>query len=317
MKNIFFLLILSVSINSVAQNQNIIHTDIDNFWATYDQLEKCKTKADSIQLFQTEYLDKASEGFASFADYSDCTAQGYYSLVKEKPKFYKSIKVNTLKIKEMTDDIEQVYVAYEEVFPDHIQPKICFSIGCLNSGGTVDNGYLLIGADIMATDSTTDKSELGPWLNAVMTNELDIKGIVAHEYVHALQKSGMNAIWAYINHQVLFISLQEGSADFLAEKIAGTTINKNVFEYGHTNEQQIWEDFKKDIYSNRARNWVYQGDNAKKGQPADLGYFVGYKICEAYYNKAKDKQKALKEILEMRKYKQFYKKSGYDGPVKN
>jgi len=40
-------------------------------------------------------------------------------------------------------------------------------------------------------------------------------------------------------------------------------------------------------------------------------------ICEAYYNKAKDKQIALKEILEMKKYKRFYKKSGYNGTVQN
>jgi len=51
MKNVLFLLILSVSVNSVAQNRNITTSDIDNFWAAYDQLEKCKTKADSIQLF--------------------------------------------------------------------------------------------------------------------------------------------------------------------------------------------------------------------------------------------------------------------------
>ena len=31
----------------------------------------------------------------------------------------------------------------------------------------------------------------------------------------------------------------------------------------------------------------------------DLGYYIGYEICERYYNQSKDKQKAIKELIEL------------------
>ena len=44
-------------------------------------------------------------------------------------------------------------------------------------------------------------------------------------------------------------------------------------------------------------NWLYNGSNAKT--VADLGYFMGYSICKAYYNNTTDKKKAIKEIIEL------------------
>ena len=35
-----------------------------------------------------------------------------------------------------------------------------------------------------------------------------------------------------------------------------------------------------------ATNWLYQGNQAKD-RPADLGYYMGYKITESYYKNAK------------------------------
>ena len=57
-------------------------------------------------------------------------------------------------------------------------------------------------------------------------------------------------------------------------------------------------------------NWLYQGQEAK-GRPADLGYYIGYKICESYYRAAKDKKQAVKDILEIKDFNQFLKDSQY------
>ena len=45
-------------------------------------------------------------------------------------------------------------------------------------------------------------------------------------------------------------------------------------------------------------NWLYNGEESKK-RPADLGYYIGYEICKAYYENSKDKPKALIEIIEL------------------
>jgi hypothetical protein len=41
---------------------------------------------------------------------------------------------------------------------------------------------------------------------------------------------------------------------------------------------------------------MYEG-KVTNGRPADLGYFVGYRIAEAYYNEGSDKKKAIAAIL--------------------
>lgn len=46
-------------------------------------------------------------------------------------------------------------------------------------------------------------------------------------------------------------------------------------------------------------NWLYNGGDVKD-KPADLGYYMGYKIAESYYNNSDDKNKAISEIIEMK-----------------
>ncbi len=47
-------------------------------------------------------------------------------------------------------------------------------------------------------------------------------------------------------------------------------------------------------------------------KPADLGYYIGYKIVESYYNRAKDKKQVIKDILDIKDFNAFLKASGYD-----
>ena len=56
------------------------------------------------------------------------------------------------------------------------------------------------------------------------------------------------------------------------------------------------------------QGWLY---SSQAGRPNDLGYWMGYKIVKAYYDKAADKKKAIDEILHIRDFNQFLAASGY------
>jgi hypothetical protein len=47
------------------------------------------------------------------------------------------------------------------------------------------------------------------------------------------------------------------------------------------------------------------------GRPADLAYFIGYRIAEAYYRKTPDKAKAIADILNCGDPEKFLQQSGY------
>jgi hypothetical protein len=75
-------------------------------------------------------------------------------------------------------------------------------------------------------------------------------------------------------------------------------------------EKTLWSDFKKDMSANDLSRWIYNL-GAIKDRPADLGYFIGYKICESYYRHMRNKTKAVKDIIEMKDFENFLRMSRY------
>lgn len=292
-----------------AQSSTISTLDIDQFWEAYDSLA---TSTDSVATIQRLYLDRRTDGLDQFLKARDFTAPEYVKLIRLFPKFWTSIRSSTLAVKDQIPQIEAVFEEYKRIYPKFKAPKVCFAIGCLRTGGTVRGGYLLIGTEISAADRDTDKSELNNWLKSVLPNDGDVTKMVAHETVHFLQKKSFSQLNGYLGHRLLMASLIEGAADFIAERAIGQHINKPIHEYGETHEAELWKEFEGIMLENDISNWLYNGTNAKD-RPADLGYYMGYKICESYYAQAEDKSKALIDIIEMKRYKKFLKKSGYPG----
>lgn len=63
------------------------------------------------------------------------------------------------------------------------------------------------------------------------------------------------------------------------------------------------------MYKPDFSNWIYNA-NTSKDRPADLGYYVGYLITRAYYENAKDKRRAVYDILNIQDARAFYEASG-------
>jgi uncharacterized protein YjaZ len=194
----------------------------------------------------------------------------------------------------------------KEIYPDARFPNVYFVIGRMNAGGTVTFKGLLIGVEMYGKTDDASVAELTGWKKASVSRIEEIPFIVAHELVHYQQKYGLDGELSLLGK-----SLHEGSADFIGELIAGGSINQQLHEYGNPREKQLWLEFKKEMNNKDTSNWLYQGDKAKD-KPADLGYYVGYKIVESYYNKAKDKKQAIKDILDIKDFNGFLKASGYD-----
>jgi hypothetical protein len=55
--------------------------------------------------------------------------------------------------------------------------------------------------------------------------------------------------------------------------------------------------------------WLYYQKD--KSRPKDLGYWMGYKVSQAYYNNASDKQQAVYDILNIQDFKKFLAQSGF------
>ncbi len=302
------------------ENKKTVQTlDIDHFWEAFDKLKICKTHFDSVQIFQKFYIDRATDGLIDFIKQRDFSSEKFVVAVSRFPKFYGSVRKNTYESKEAAPLIEEVFLKFKKIYPNFKPFKVCFAIGLISSGGTTSNSFVLIGAEVTTSTKEVDLSEFkGNSFSKVLASEgsivQKIKNMVSHECVHTQQKKSLDK--NAINCSLLYSVMREGFCDFIGELVAGSQINSVAQEYGNNHEKELWEEFKNEMCSTDSKKWLYNYFTSKD-RPADLGYFIGYKIATEYYQNATDKNQAITEIIEMDNPVRFLEISRYDQKQRN
>ncbi len=296
---------------------SIIQTeDIGRFWTAFDSLATARSHADSVDVIQRLYIDHASENFIAFIKARNFTAEEYVSVIRRTPKFWASIRPLTERIAGRAAEIEAILDTMAVILPGFQRPDVCFAIGCLRTGGTTSRGLILVGAEIAAADSTVDKSEMNAWLQGILGQTGDIVAMVAHEAVHTRQRGfPFDEFFSLLKHKRLSLlnqSIGEGAADFIPNRFLGLTINAPLHAYGEAHHAELWCAFSDAIDTSRFEygDWLYGGSRTS-GRPADLGYYIGCRISEAFYDGASNKTRALKTLLRRGQYKKVYRRSGF------
>jgi hypothetical protein len=312
MKHIYLLAItlcFPLLIQAQKRDFKVVYTaDIDRFWEVYDSVATTSDTAKQADFIQRLYVDKATPGLNAFMKARDYDAKLWTTLINKYPKFWKSIRSNTLSIKDQVPAITRSIENFRKLYPEMRPSKMYFTVGGLRSGGTTTDDMVLIGAEIATADKNTDASELNDWLKNVFKNQQssNLVALNVHEYVHTQQKAGEGQL-------LLAQTITEGSADFIAELVTRKKNNNAYMIYGREHEQEIKEKFLIEMFSGATGNWLYNGSN---NPHADLGYFVGYRICQAYYEHHTDKKQAIKKIMELdyaneQQITDFLRQSGY------
>ena len=118
-----------------------------------------------------------------------------------------------------------------------------------------------------------------------------------------------------IGNNLLAQSVLEGVAEFVAVKATLKQSETPAILYGKQNFKRVREVFSKQMFNSFSGFWLYSSSK-NEFETRDLGYYVGYDICEKYYQKAKDKNQAIKEMIELdynnkNQLKKFTDQSGY------
>jgi hypothetical protein len=78
MKNLLLICLSSLLIISCNKtSENVITTDIDNFWIAYDSIVSTTDSATQMRYLQTLYLDKGTPGLAAIMEARNYTAAEY------------------------------------------------------------------------------------------------------------------------------------------------------------------------------------------------------------------------------------------------
>ncbi len=280
----------------------IIDTDVQNFWAAYDIAEK--TPSDTLRtekIYTENYINKGTMALQFYYLSKIRTVKNFIARHSLRKKYYKSIRKSTLKATELKAVYKKSFVNLKKIYPQAKFPPIYFVIGKLNSAGTVSSEGLILGIDQACMSEKADTTELSKWEKANISTFKNLPHTVAHELIH-FQQDGMAK-----DTTLLKAAIEEGMADFIGELISGKSANESLLKYGKGKEKTIWADFKKEMFLNRGHLWIANGEQNDK--PSDLGYWVGYQVCKAFYEQAKDKKKAIYEMLNIKDYKKFLEQS--------
>ena len=283
----------------------LITEDIPRFWAAFD----ARATLGTARAIDSLYFAPATPGLQDWIRLRLTNAKTMAATVDKVPDYYASARASTLRIAADVPKIRAVFTSLKSIYPDAVFPDVYFLIGRLSTGGTTSPHGLLIGAEMYSRTSDSALAGLGPWLRQVLATVDRVPAVVAHELIHYQQASRLSSLLGH--------SLREGSADFIAELLTNDNINAHVHAWVHadsTREPALWLEFSRDMLGNDYKKWFSSDDIELR--PKDLGYYIGYRIAQAYYNSRADKSAAIKEILTTNDPVGFLAASGYASQFK-
>lgn len=282
---------ISVAIAQAPTGPAIHIEDVDLFYKIYTAAGGQPT-ADQLQ---RDYLDRGSEGLHQFAKARRITGAAIAENLSKRPEMYSNAKRCMEVLPAARKRAEAALQTLGRLYPEAKFPPVTIAVG---RGKPVAIGSPVTGVQIGLEALCATE-----WLNPNVEDRF--VHLIAHEYAHVQQ---VEALVDDEHPTVLSMSIIEGAAEFVAELISGKPSNARLGDSTAGREKEIETAFVADQDKTDVSAWLY---NSTVEQPRDLGYWVGYRIVKSYYQQAKDKRVALREIIQMNDPKSFVSKSGW------
>lgn len=266
----------------VPQGARLVTSDVERFWEIYD----LASEEELAELLKTEYLEAGTGALRDFIPARILGPDSLAAQVIREHARYEAARKRSLAVTELERAIRAPWYALEHLYPYAAFPDVYFVIGRFNSGGTVSRRGAIIGAEMLPEPE-------------------HLPTLVVHELVHFQQPPHPRG-----DFRLLTQVIREGVADFIAELASGRPPSAPYMAYGYAHEAELWREISQVLDGDSTAGWLYGGQ--PEGRPADLGYFFGYRIAEAYYDAVEDKRKAVSELINVTDYDELLRRSGYD-----
>jgi hypothetical protein len=293
------LLVCLVIFNTVVAqtpSSTVVTTDTDNFWSAYDHITSTTDSSQQYEFLDRLFISIGTPGLKAMMAARSYTNKSYIDAIQTYPLYWSSIRKSMLGAQHYSKEIAKNVSKLKTLYPALKPAKIYFTVGAFKSGGTTMDSLVLIGTEIAMADQHTDFKEfddkqpgLARYLKTYPVDILVFTNI--HEYVHTQQRTT-------VAPNLLGQCILEGVAEFIAEKATGKSSTAPALNYGKFNKLRIEEVFCGVMFNASNGFWLYSNVENEFNQ-RDLGYYVGYAICEAYYNKASKKAAAIQEMIEL------------------
>ena len=295
-KLFYSFLALLIANNLAGQSNSKVHsTDILHFWEAFDLIVTESDSLKQIAILDSLYLSRASIGLDKIREVRNYQAAEYIELINRYPKFWNSIRPNTLKAPQLETELNKGIRDLQMLYPKLKPADIYFTIGAMRTNGTTQGNKVLIGGELAMGDSNIDLSEFEgrtkAWLENYFATE-PIQNLVflnIHEFVHTQQKA--------MPQSLLFISFYEGIAEYLAVQVTGKASPVPAINYGKAHPA-VKKKFEAEMFEEKLYEWLWS-NAPNEFDTRDLAYYIGYAIAEMYHLKSPDKAQALIDLIDL------------------
>ncbi len=300
----------NVPVPSEVDDGLFVYSDLDNFQTAHQAILEGQ---DPIVALQQHYFDQASAGLREFAEEFSLDARTLSAKIEEYPRYYGSLVDLEDRLRALEPVTRAALERFSELVPQANIPPTYYVIGALRAGGTGGRAGMLIGAEIYAADQEVDLSEFENSRRLYPTAK--VPHLVAHELTHYVQVAIQGEeVYGSIYRDpesLLELSIREGSAELMALLSSGAHINPEAEAYGTVHERELWNAFQVDIAEPGTGDWMFYKPQVRTEWPVDLGYWIGMRITQSYYENAHDKTEAIQEILGVTDYELLLEQSRY------
>lgn len=261
-----------------------------------------KTPAPTAAQLQDAYLAVGTDGIRIFTEGRIENAEKLADNVqRNRAEYQKGIDLCLPAARALRAKVGQIMQRVADLLGQRTLAPAYVLFGAGNSGGTAKPEGLALALEVLCGQPTDADAA------ARILEEY-----VAHEITHVYQFRDFDPT---VPQDLAQLAVIEGFGDFVAERSTGRLPVQGRLRdnYGRQHEAALWQRFQADLAAGRIEgtDWFYSPTPKIPGQPADMGYWIGKQICEAYYAKAEDKQAALRTLLRARDPHRILVDSGY------
>jgi hypothetical protein len=267
--------------------------DVTLFYKVYDAANG-HPAADRIQ---HDYIDKGSDGLRRFFKERRTTAARVAQSVADHPQVYVDARKCLAVLPPAKTRVSAALAKLGALYPEAKFPPVTVAIGRGKPVAIADQTGVMIGLESLCAVT---------WLSPNLENRVTY--VIAHEYTHVQQALASPAFYNKDKPTVLEAALIEGAAEFMGILTSGGTSYAYFARATQGREKQIETAFAPDEDKSDLSAWFFNGTLAK---PGDMGYWVGRRIVQSYYEHAADKRQAIRDIIEIKDAHAFLAKSGW------
>jgi hypothetical protein len=281
---------------AAASGPPILTEDVARFYALYDAAGGHPT-ADQLD---RDYLAKGSPALREFAQARRVTGQRMAETLATHPETYADARRCLAVLPRVRTRLVAALARLVRLYPEAKIAPIAIVVGRGRPVGITSPSGVTIGLEALCAADFLDPDVEDRFVH-----------VIAHEYGHIQQSPAQQALEpGSPGATVLAMSLMEGAGEFTAELISGGVGDHQHKAWTAGKEAAIESAFVRDQDKTDLSAWMYNGPG-DAAHPGDLGYWVGYRIIKTYYDRARDKPAALRDIYEMTDPKAFLAKSGW------